>query len=279
MQVTAYVDASVVDSAIGVLAAEGLASELRDATTLDRAPPGTIELVVWLDAAAGGPASVGGALARAGIPATVESVERDDDAWRDTWKEFFRPRRVGRFVIVPSWERFEPGSDDIVLRLDPGRAFGTGGHASTRLCLEAISAHAGCESFLDVGCGSGVLAIACARRWPEARGVALDIDPEAIEVTVENAARNGVGERIDAQTRDLAGEPGRFDLVLANLSSEVLGTLGRDLAARVAPGGRLVVSGILADEGDAVAARLGESGLSIVCARDEEEWRALELAR
>src|SRR5262249_43919270 len=123
--------------------------------------------------------------------------------WRDAWKKYFKVSRLTRqFVVVPSWERFTPGPDDIAIALDPGMAFGTGTHAPTRLVLEDIQqlADAGDAParILDLGCGSGILAIACVKRWPASTCVAVDIDPLAVTATAENAAANEVGERIVA---------------------------------------------------------------------------------
>jgi ribosomal protein L11 methyltransferase len=251
--------------------------EERDATTYDRAPDGCAVLVAWVD-----PDGVAPLLERLSLDdlgdVRVEQRDRDDDEWRDAWKRHFTARRVGRFVIVPSWERYAPREGEIVLDLDPGRAFGTGGHASTRLCLEAIGEFEPVQKCLDVGCGSGVLAIAVMRRFPEARGVGMDVDADALDVSRENAERNHVAERLTF-TGDPIDGLGEFDLVLANIEPHVLIPMVRQIAARVAPGGQLVLSGILVEAAPPVDAAYREAGLEPLAHHDGEGWRALRYRR
>ena len=278
--ITALVAEAAAEAAAIALAAAGLASEQRDQTTLDKPPPGTVAIVTFGEPGEGAPKQIAALLSEAGVEANITTLVSDDESWRDSWKAYFKPRRVGRFVIVPSWESFAPAPADVVLALDPGRAFGTGGHASTRLCLELLSSlQGGAQSFLDAGCGSGVLAIAAARICPDARGVAVDIDPEAVEVTVENAVANRVADRIVASTTPVADVAGSFDLVFANLSAEVLEALAPSLSSRVAAEGTLIASGILVEQADAVAAAFVARGLTVAGALEEEGWRALVLAR
>jgi ribosomal protein L11 methyltransferase len=232
--------------------------EIRDAETLEKPPAGTVLLVVWVP-----PDAAEEVMARVGLPARTRT--RDEAEWRELWKQYFKPRRVGRFVIVPSWESYE--GPELRLELDPGRAFGTGQHASTRLCLEMLDGEV--ASFLDVGCGSGVLAIACKKLWPAARGMAMDIDPDAVEVSRENAARNRV--EIDFSTRLPDGE---FDLVLANIQPEVL----IPLAPRLMAGAKkLILSGILVEAAEEVVRAY--SGMRLVKTKDDEGWRVLVLEK
>lgn len=268
------------EAAAGRLMEEVIPFEVCDGTTLVRAPVGRVLLSLFVarDQAASWRERVAGLLEEEGI-AGQWSEEAVGEDWRDAWKAHFRPRLVGPFVLVPSWESYTPGPGETILELDPGRAFGTGGHASTRLCLRALGRLERCERFLDVGCGSGVLAIACARRWPGARGVGIDIDPEALEVARENAMRNGVVERIELPAVGLEALEGTFDVVLANLTSEVLQELAAGLAARVGPGGLLIASGLLMEEAPRVVAALEAVGLTLSADEDEEEWRALVLER
>lgn len=279
-RITVSVTADNGEAAAGRLMAEGIPFELCDETTLVRAPVGRVllSLFVLREEAGSWRERVAGLLEEEGI-AGEWSEEAVGEDWRDAWKAHFRPRRVGPFVLVPSWESYSPEAGETILELDPGRAFGTGGHASTRLCLRALGRLEHCERFLDVGCGSGVLAIACARRWPRAGGVGIDIDPEALEVARENALHNGVAERIELPAVGLGAMEGTFDVVLANLTSEVLRELAGALAARVKPGGLLIASGLLVEEAPRVVAALEAVGLSLSAAEDEEEWRALVLER
>jgi ribosomal protein L11 methyltransferase len=253
--------------------------EERDQTTFDKAAdPKRVVLVVWV------PVDEARAFltraADAGLPPPADSGRvRDEDEWRDVWKQYFAPRQVGRFVIVPSWERYTPAAGQVVLDLDPGRAFGTGGHASTRLCLVAISDLAACERFLDLGCGSGVLAIACAKMFAAASGIGIDVDADSVEVSRENAARNGVSERISFSTTPLEEVHGPFDVVTANILPDVLIPLAPSIAARVGAGGTLVLSGILDELADGVEAAYLALGLRTHARLDEEGWRALVMIR
>jgi ribosomal protein L11 methyltransferase len=212
-------------------------------------------------------------------PAEVARRDRHEDEWRDAWKRHFTARRIGRFVLVPSWERYQAEPGEVRIDLDPGRAFGTGGHASTRVCLQALDGLAPAHRFLDVGCGSGVLAIACARAWPEARGVGTDVDLDAVEVSRENALRNEVADRIvfvQAPAEE-ADEP--FDVITANIQPEVLIPMAGWLAAHLAPNGHLVLSGILVEAAPPVEDAFRAFGLSVARRLDEEGWRALVLAQ
>lgn len=199
-----------------------------------------------------------------GITARPAAPEAE---WREAWKRYFRPVRLTRqLVVVPSWEDFERSSDDLIIDLDPGLAFGTGSHATTRLVLgemQALFDRGGdVTRFLDLGCGSGILAIAATRLWPRSNGVALDIDPLAAAAAADNAANNDVADRVLCVHGDPAtGEPDEtFDLVLANIQSDILLSLRQYLAAHTRVGGTLILSGILGSQVDSVVAGFGESG-------------------
>lgn len=210
--------------------------------------------------------------------------DRDENEWRDTWKAYFATRRIGRFAIVPSWEAaaHTPAAGEVTITMDPGRAFGTGGHASTRLCLRLLDELAVDEPaprVLDLGCGCGVLGIAALRAWPEARGVAIDIDPEAVEVTIENADLNDVSDRLHTATTPVAERGEEFALILANITGPTLIELADDIVARLAPGGALILSGVLTTEAAGVIARF--AGLGLHCLRHEleEEWSGILLGK
>lgn len=202
-----------------------------------------------------------------------------DADWAEAWKAFFKPFRVGRrLVVVPSWEEFRPRSGDVILRLDPGMAFGTGTHASTALCLEALErlARPGVD-VLDVGTGSGILAIAAAFLGAD-RVTALDIDPVAVRVARENIAANGVSSRVQARLGEAMDEPAAsYDLVLANLTAGIHTAVHADLVRALRPGATLVVSGIIAEEAERVAGVFVGDGLACRERLEREGWVALVL--
>lgn len=207
-----------------------------------------------------------------------------EDEWRDAWKRYFHVVRVApRIVIVPSWETYEPAAEDIVLDLDPGRAFGTGAHASTRLCLRELDALSSSglavERFLDVGTGSGILAIAAAKLWPGARGVALDVDPIAVEAARENLDRNGI-RSVVASDDSLDAVDGPFDLVVANIQADVLERMAPALVARTR--GALILSGLLTPQAEPIAelfAALGPRRERVSQLESDAEWSAVVFLR
>ncbi len=201
--------------------------------------------------------------------------------WAEAWKTHFPVLRVGRrLVIRPTWRRHRRAPDDVVLALDPGMAFGTGLHPTTRLCLAALEGLADRGAVdgarvLDVGCGSGILAIA-ALRLGAVSAVALDTDPIAVDATAANARRNGVARRVRVSPGSLpSGEP-PFQIVLANLIASVLVALARELAAELRPAGVLLASGIFVDREADVRAAFDGAGLRVTDRRTEGEWVALE---
>jgi ribosomal protein L11 methyltransferase len=201
--------------------------------------------------------------------------------WAEAWKAHFPVLRVGRrLVIRPTWRRHRRSPDDVVLALDPGMAFGTGLHPTTRLCLAGIESLADRGRLdgarvLDVGCGSGILAIAAVKLGaPHALG--LDTDPIAVEATSANAARNRLARRIDARLGSLPSGDGPFDVVLANLIASVLIDLSPLLRDEVRPGGVLLASGIFIDREAEVRESFTTVGLEVADRSEEGEWVALE---
>jgi ribosomal protein L11 methyltransferase len=204
--------------------------------------------------------------------------------WADAWKAYFPVMRVGRrLVIRPTWRRHRRAPEDVVLALDPGMAFGTGLHPTTRLCLAAIEALAdrgvlGGGRVLDVGCGSGILAIA-AVELGAATAFGVDTDPIAIEATTANARRNAVARRIRVREGSLpSGEP-PFDVVLANLIAGLLVTLSATLRDELRPGGTLLASGIFVDREVDVRRAFEDAGFDVVGRSAEGDWVALEAVR
>lgn len=196
-----------------------------------------------------------------------------DEDWLEAWKTQFTPIRVGPFFIRPSWSEATAAETTIVL--DPGMAFGTGLHPTTRQCLEALGERGlNGRGVLDVGTGSGILAIAAAKRGARPV-VAVDTDPLAVRAATENAARNEV--RVDVRAGSVGGVEGSFDLVLANLVADVLVALAADLRARVARGGGLVAAGIIAEKEAGVVDAFAAVGLSVAGRDQTDDWVRLDL--
>lgn len=210
---------------------------------------------------------------------SISAVPEQD--WMQKWKEGFEAVQIGeRLMVAPSWRLPEKKEGRVVIQIDPGMAFGTGTHETTRLCLEAIERHWRGRSLLDVGTGTGILAIAAALLEPGSRVVAIEIDPQAVEVARENLATNGVlgsVELLEGQPGLLAGE--EFDVVVANLTAEVIIDLVEDLERRIATGGYLILSGILGELAQDVENALAGSGLKITERRVAGEWSALVAER
>jgi ribosomal protein L11 methyltransferase len=204
--------------------------------------------------------------------------------WAEAWKAHFPVLRVGRRLVVkPTWRRHRRAPDDVVLALDPGMAFGTGLHPTTRLCLAGVEALAdrgliGGGRVLDVGCGSGILAIA-ALKLGAAAALGVDTDPIAIEATTANAARNRLVRRIHTREGSLPTGEGPFDVVLANLIAGLLVPLAPLLRDELRPGGALLASGIFIDRETDVRRAFGAAGLEVVGRSVEGEWVALEARR
>jgi ribosomal protein L11 methyltransferase len=210
--------------------------------------------------------------------------------WAEAWKSHFPVLRVGRrLVIRPTWRRHRRRPGDIVLALDPGMAFGTGLHPTTRLCLAGIErwateglldrgSAAASPRVLDVGCGSGILAIA-AGRFGAGELVGIDTDSIAIEATQANARRNGLSRVLGARVGSLPSGAGPFDLVLANLIASLLVALAAPLRDELRPGGRMLASGIFIDRESEVRAAFEAVGLRIVVRTAETDWVCLDVER
>jgi ribosomal protein L11 methyltransferase len=196
--------------------------------------------------------------------------------WLGEWKKSWRPVSVGgRFIIAPPWSELDNEPDRIVIRIEPGMAFGTGTHETTRLCLEAIETHFDGASFLDVGTGTGILAVAAAKLQPRARVEACDTDADAVEIARENARLNGVGDRISFRVGTVDGSTPSADFVCANLTADVIVPLLPSLVGATC--GRLVLSGILATQHELVADALRRLGVSNLETTTAGEWIAITI--
>ena len=204
--------------------------------------------------------------------------------WAEAWKAHFPVMRVGRrLVIKPTWRRHRAAAEDVVLALDPGMAFGTGLHPTTRLCLAALEGLAdrgvldGARA-LDVGCGSGILAIA-ALKLGAATALGLDTDPIAIEATLANARRNALVRRVRVHEGSLPSGDAPFDVVLANLIAGLLVPLAAGLFRELRPGGHLLASGIFVDREGDVRDAFEAAALAVTGRTAEGDWVALEAVR
>lgn len=207
-------------------------------------------------------------------PVGEVSVRRiEDEDWLESWKARFTLIRIGPFSVRPSWSTAR--ADGVEIVLDPGMAFGTGLHPTTRQCLEALGRMelAG-RSVLDVGTGSGILAISAAKRGARPV-VAVDVDPLAVAAAAENARRNDV--RVSVRAGSAADVDGTFGVVLANLVADVLAAIAGDLRARLVPGGTLECAGIVAEKEDLVAAAFAAAGLHVVERDRSDDWVRLTL--
>jgi ribosomal protein L11 methyltransferase len=198
-----------------------------------------------------------------------------DQDWLDEWKKSWQPVSVGeRFIIAPPWADIADPGDRFVIRIEPGMAFGTGTHETTRLCLLAIERYFAGGSFLDVGTGTGILAIAAAKLFSNARVEAIDTDAEAVEIARENARLNGVAENIEFRAGSIDETIASADLVCANLTADVITAIVPQLLGATC--GRLVLSGILDTQLEAVRARLHQCGVSEAPEiMSDGEWIAL----
>ncbi len=208
-----------------------------------------------------------------------------EEDWANAWKAHYRTTRIGRHLVIkPSWLDYTSAPGDHVIELDPGMAFGTGLHPTTRLCLEALEDYVTPDTrrVLDLGTGSGILAIGCARLAPSAEIEARDVDPVAVETAAANVGANGLSDRIHVARGSLdpaapLEPPG--DLAIANIIARVIIELAPALAAALRPGGVVITSGIIAERGAEVDAALRAAGLVIRETRQDGDWLAIIAAR
>jgi ribosomal protein L11 methyltransferase len=201
----------------------------------------------------------------------VREVEQRD--WLEEWKKNWQPVEVGRFIIAPPWSRIDDAHDRCVIRIEPGMAFGTGTHETTRLCLAAMQSYYEGGSLLDVGTGTGILAIAAAACAPGAQVQACDTDAEAIEIARQNAAANGVADRINFWVGSVEENTSSADFICANLTADAIAKLLPRLVGLCC--GRLVLSGILETQIQAVTDQLAHLAITEVEITQDGEWVAI----
>jgi ribosomal protein L11 methyltransferase len=202
----------------------------------------------------------------------VERREVDEEDWTNAWKEHFHPLKIGRVVIKPSWQEWRAEPGEVVVELDPGMAFGTGLHPTTRMTLAALQERVRPDmQVLDLGTGSAILALTAAKMG--AQVMALDISEVAVDVARRNVAANQLSDRIAVELGSVEAVAGRqFELVLANIIASVLIDLAPQLAGALQPGGELLASGIIAERADHVRRAFTDAGLELMGDVCEGDW-------
>ncbi len=211
---------------------------------------------------------------------TTELVREED--WAENWKQYYHPIRIGRVTVVPAWEDYTPAEGERILRIDPGTAYGTGTHETTRMAMELVDEEltAG-ERFLDIGCGSGILSLLAAK-LDASFCAAYDLDPEAVRVTRENIEKEGyrnivcgVSDLLDAV--DLSG--GKYDFMAANIVADILIRMAPSAPSVLKEGGKLAVSGILAPHRERVREAIEQAGFTFLREKKVNDWHAMLFRR
>lgn len=210
-------------------------------------------------------------------PGTLTATIVEDEDWANAWKQFFKPMRIGeRIVIKPSWEEYNAQPGDVIVELDPGMAFGSGTHASTALCLRALETRVKPgDSVLDVGCGSGILAIGAAKLGAT-KVIACDDDSIAVRVAIENARINGVESLVQVRQSDLLAQvPESGRVIVSNIIADVVIRLAPEIPAHLESGGFWISSGIIDTRLADVTAAIEKAGMRVLEVLSREEWVAV----
>ena len=220
---------------------------------------------------------IGEKLDALGIEAKTELISLCEEDWANSWKQYYKPIKIGdRLVVVPMWEKYNASSEEIIVRMDPGMAFGTGTHETTRLCATLLEKYITADSvMLDVGCGSGILAI-CASKLGAKMCYAYDIDPVAVKVSRENVKDNGV-TNIECDVSDLlAGvKAGRYDVITANIVADIIIRMLPDIGDLMHNETVLILSGIIDERCGDVYDSIAKNGFEIVEEIHENGWCAI----
>lgn len=208
--------------------------------------------------------------------AKVEHEKMYEEDWANTWKQYYKPSKVGEKIVVkPIWEEYEAKDGDLVVDLDPGMAFGTGTHETTRMCIQALERYVKEESTVfDVGCGSGILAIAAAKLGAKL-AVGVDLDPVAVESSIENVGYNNL-KNIEILHGNLVEViDGKADIVVANILAEIICILTDDVKRVLKDGGVFITSGIIHDRVDMVCEKLEATGFEVIEKNRDGEWNCI----
>ncbi len=220
-------------------------------------------------------------LRASGIECQVASIGVDDNDWNENWKKYFHTTEIGqKLAIVPSWEEYENKDNRTLLHIDPGAAFGTGTHATTSLCLGILENYVKEDiEVLDIGCGSGILAIASVLLGAE-KAVGVDIDAQSVKTAKENAGINKISDKTEFIHGDLADKvSGKFGVICANIVADVIIKLFENVSDFMEENGVLIISGIIDLRKDDVLSKADEFGFTVVEERYKDNWCAFVLRR
>ena len=208
--------------------------------------------------------------------AKVEHEKMYEEDWANTWKQYYKPSKVGEKIVVkPIWEEYEQKEGELVVNLDPGMAFGTGTHETTRMCIQALEKYVKEESTVfDVGCGSGILAIAAAKLGAKL-AVGVDLDPVAVESSIENVGYNNLNNIEILHGNLVEVIDGKADIVVANILAEIICILTDDVKRVMKDGGVFITSGIIHDRVDMVCEKLEATGFEVIEKNRDGEWNCI----
>ena len=208
--------------------------------------------------------------------AKVEHEKMYEEDWANTWKQYYKPSKVGEKIVVkPIWEEYEAKDGELVVDLDPGMAFGTGTHETTRMCIQALERYVKEESTVfDVGCGSGILAIAAAKLGAKL-AVGVDLDPVAVESSIENVGYNNLNNIEILHGNLVEVIDGKADIVVANILAEIICILTDDVKRVLKDGGVFITSGIIHDRVDMICEKLEATGFEVVEKNRDGEWNCI----
>ncbi len=208
---------------------------------------------------------------------TLEAKEVKDEDWSNTWKQYYKPTRIGKQIIIkPEWEEYEEKPGDIVIEMNPGMAFGTGTHETTAMCIEALEDVVTTEALVyDIGCGSGILGVAAAKLGAK-KVVSVDFDPVAVEVSLENVENNRVAEQVSVYQGNLMDNiDQKGDIIVVNIIADVIMTMAPDFQHYLKPSGTLITSGIILEKIAPVKKALETHNIEVYKTVEKGEWAAL----